>query len=471
MNQILSTIIPFIVPAIIVITVLAILASGYVKSPPDQAYIISGLRKNKKILIGKAGIKIPFLERLDKLNLALIPIDVKTASEVPTADYINIRVDANVNIKVGKNEEMLEKASTNFLNLPLDEIGRVAREVLEGNMREIVGQMKLEEMVSDRQKFANYVKENAAPDLAEMGLEIISFNVQNFEDKNGVIDNLGVDNIVRIQKSAAISRAESERDIAIKKSQAAKEANDAKAEAAEKIAERNAQLERKQAELKKNVDTQQAQADAAREIEAENQRKLKDVASTDADIARAERQSELKKKEIELKERELDALVRKQADADKYAAEKKAEAELIKRQKEAEAKAYEVAQAAEAQKLKAEADRFAAEQQAAGIAAVGAAEAEAIEKKAEAQKKMGEASIMEMYFDALPKVVANAAAPLEKVGNITMYGDGNSTKMIKDVMTSADQIMKGMKDATGIDLTQVLNSFVGASAANKTNNK
>lgn len=465
MSQIFSMIAPFILPVVLGIVLIIILASGYVKSPPDQAFIISGLRKKNRVLIGKAGIKIPFFERLDKLNLALIAIDVKTSSEVPTADYINIRVDAAVNVKIGKDEELLNRASTNFLNLATDEIGRVAREVLEGNMREIVGKMKLEEMVSDRQKFAELVKENAAPDLAAMGLEIISFNVQNFADGNGVIDNLGVDNIVRIQKGAAISRAQSERDIAIEKSRAAQEANDAKVTAEEQIAERNAQLNQKQADLKKIVDIQQSQADAAKSIEDENQRKQRDIAATNANIAKAEREAELKQKQIQLKEYELDALVRKQADADKYAAEKKAEAELIKRQKDAEAKAYEIEQAAKAQRTKAEADRFAAEQQAAGIAAVGAAEAEAIDKKAEAQKKMGEASIMEMYFDALPKVVASAAAPLEKVGNITMYGEGNSAKMVKDVMTSADQVMKGMKDATGIDLGQLISSFAGAKMA------
>ena len=120
-----------------------ILASGYVKAPPDKAYIISGAKKNKRVLIGKAGIKIPFFERLDKLDLSLIPIDVKTSNEVPTADYINIRIDSNVNIKIGKSDEAIQKAAINFLNKPGSEIGKIAREVLEGNMREIVCQMKL----------------------------------------------------------------------------------------------------------------------------------------------------------------------------------------------------------------------------------------------------------------------------------------------------------------------------------------
>lgn len=144
-------------------------------------------------MIGKAGIKIPFLEKKDQLKLQLIPIDVKTSSAVPTADYININVDAAVNVKVSSDNERLQLAAQNFLNKSVDYIGSVAREVLEGNMREIVGKMNLEEMVSDRQKFAELVKENAEPDLAAMGLDIVSFNVQNFVDENDVIENLGVD--------------------------------------------------------------------------------------------------------------------------------------------------------------------------------------------------------------------------------------------------------------------------------------
>ena len=451
---------------VIVVLFIVLLTTGYVKARPDQALIISGLRKEPRVLIGKAGIRIPFFERIDRLDLSLMAIDVKTSSEVPTADYINVRVDANVNVKIDKAIESINKAAVNFLNLPSEQIARVAREVLEGNMREIVGQMRLEEMVSDRQRFAELVKENAAPDLAAMGLEIVSFNVQNFVDANGVIENLGVDNVVRIQKNAAISRAQSERDIAIEKAKAAQEANDAQAQAKEQMAERNAQLETKQADLKKVVDTQKAQADAAAMIEAENQRKLRDVAATDADIAKAEREAELRQKEIELKEYELTAVVRKQADAEKYAAEKKAEADLIRRQKDAEARAYEIEQEARAAKAKADADRYAAEQKAQGIALVGAAEAEAIQKKAEAQKLMGEASVLEMYFNALPQIVANASAPLTGVDKIVMYGEGNSAKMVGDVMKSADQVMNAVQEATGLDISQVIGSFLGAKAAN-----
>ena len=455
--EILTTILPYLPIVLIVIVALIILKAGYVKAPPDTALIISGMHKKPRVLIGKAGIRIPFFERVDNLSLGAIQIDVKTGSAVPTAEYINVRVDSTVSVRVGQNPEMIALAAQNFLNVDRDTIARKINDLLEGNIREIVGQMKLTDMVSDRKLFSEKVQENAVPDLARYGLELITFNVQNFSDDNDVITNLGIDNVAQISKNAAIAKSNAEREIEVAKAENAKQANDAKVKAAEDIATRNNDLAIKQAQLQQEADTRKAQAAAATGIEEENQRKIKEVAATNANIAMAEREAELKQKQIQLKEYELDALVRKQAEADKFAAEKQAEADLVRRQKEAEAKAYEAVKSAEAKKAQADADRYAAEQQAAGIQAVGAAEAAAIEAKAEAQKKMGEASIIEMYFKALPDVVASAAAPLAKVDKIVQYGDGNSTKLVKDVMTSANQIMEAMADS-GIDIKDMLTS-------------
>ena len=478
---------PYLIVGILVALTGIVLAAGYFKAPPDIAYIISGPGKKPRIFVGRAGFRVPFFERLDKLALGAVQIDVKTSSAVPTAEYINIKVDSNVNVKVGQSEQMIELACQNFLNLPRSEINKKVRDLLEGNVREIVGQMKLTDMVSDRKAFSEKVQENAVPDLARFGLELVSFNVQNFIDDNSVIDNLGIDNVEQIRKKAQIAKSDAQREIAIAEAENAKIANDAKVKAAEEIAARNNDLAIKQAQLKQESDTKQAQADAAKEIESEKQRQLKNVASTNAEIAKAEREAELKQREIELKEYELDALVRKQADAEKYAAEKQAEADLIRRQKEAEAKRYEQEQKAEADKFaalqeaeatraKAEAKKFAAQAEAEGIAAIGLADAEAIKAKglaeaeginakAEAQKKMGEASVMEMYFDALPKVVANASAPLTNVDKITLYGEGNQAKLVSDVMTTADQVMSSLTEATGVDIKSVIAGYLGGKAA------
>ncbi len=478
-NAMLAAMLPI---AIIVILVIVIFLSGYVKASPDTALIISGLRRKPKILIGKAGVKIPFLERKDELNLQLIPIDVKTSNAVPTADYININVDATVNVKVSDNEERLNLAAQNFLNQKPEYIGRVAREVLEGNVREIVGKMALEEMVSDRQKFAILVKENAEPDLAAMGLDIISFNVQNFIDENGVIENLGVDNIVKIQKNAAISRADSEKEIAKAQANAKREANEAEVNAASEIAKKQNELDIQKAELKKSADIKRAEADAAYKIQEEEQRKTVEITTANANIAKQEKEILLKQKEAEVMEQQLDAQVKKKAEADRFAKQQLADAQLYERQREAEAKKFETEREADAMKAQAEARKYTMEQEAEGIRTKGIAEAEAIrakaiaeaegiEKKAEAMAKMGEAAVLEMYFKALPEVVKNAAQPLNNVDRITMYGDGNSAKLMKDIMGTVTQVTDGLKESTGVDLTAVLSGFLGGTVAKDSNTK
>ena len=458
--MILSAILSHIWIILGVIFIGIIIGLGYFKAPPDVAYIISGLRKNPRIIIGKSGLKIPFLERIDKLSLKAMQIDVKTKTSIPTCDFINIKVDATAIVKIGQTPELIEAAAQNFLNAKHDEIMNKVNDLLEGNLREIVGTLGLVQMINDRKEFSMRVQENSVPDLAKLGLELITFNVQNFSDDNDVITNLGIDNVEQIRKDAMIAKSNAQREIAIAEAQNAKESNEARVKAAEKMAVRNNDLAIKQSQLKQEADTRQAQADAAAGIEAENQRKLRDVAATEANIAKAEREAELKQKQIQLKEYELDALVRKQADADKYAAEQKASADLIRRQKEAEAKAYEMEQEAKAMKARAEAEKFAAEQKAAGIAAVGEAEASAIEKKAEAQKKMGEASVLEMYFKALPEVVKNASMPLNNVDKITVYGEGGNTKLVSDVMQTTDKIMNGLSEATGINLKEILENYL-----------
>ena len=430
--------------------------------------------KKYKLAAGKASIRIPFFERLDKLNLRLIPIDVKTSNAVPTADYININVDATVNVKISNDPEKLRLAAENFLNKNTEYIASVAREVLEGNVREIVGKMRLEEMVSDRQKFANLVKENAEPDLAAMGLDIISFNVQNFVDGNDVIENLGIDNIVKIKKSAAIAKAESERDIKVAQAAADKESNDAAVEAQTEIAKKQNELAIKKSELQMEADTKKAMADAAYEIQKEEQRKTIEVTTANADIAKQEREIELKQKQVAVTEQSLEAEVKKKAEAEKYAAQQRAEAELYQRQKDAEAKQFEAQREAEAQKAQAEAMRFAREQEAAGIRAVGEAEAsaiqakgiaeaEAMEKKAEAYAKYNKAAVAEMMIKVLPDIAGKVAEPLGQIDKITIIGGGEGgsngvDQIAGNVPVVMAKVFESMKEATGIDLADIINA-------------
>ena len=445
--------------AVAVVLLLVIVLIGYVKAPPDTAYMISGFRKTR-ILIGKAGIRIPFLERLDKLSLKMFSVDVKTTDYVPNAEYINVKVDATVKIRIGQSQEMMALASKFFLNEDEKMIINRVQDTLEGNMREIVGQMRLEEMVTDRKAFGERVQENAIPDLQKMGLEMISFNVQSFADQNNVIEDLGIDNISQIKKGAAVAKAQADRDIAIAQAQAAKEANEAKVQSEMEIAEKQTSLAIRQAELKQQSDVKKAEADAAYSIQEQEQRKTIEIASANADIARAERTAELKAKEVDVTKQTLDAQIRAKADAERYAAQQAAEAELFRRTKEAEAKMIE-------RKREAEGIRAVGEAEAEAIKLKALAEAEGIDKKAEAMKKYGEAAIVEMVMGALPEIAKNVAEPLSKVDKITMYGEGNSAKLLGDIVNGTTQVTEGLTAGMGIDLKALIAGALGAKLAAK----
>ena len=464
----------YIIPVILAVAILLFFL-GYLKAPPDTAYVISGLGK-RRILIGKAGWRFPFLERVDKLPLNVMQVDVKTSEAVPTNEFINVSVDGVANIKISSKPELLNRAAESLLGLRQEAMVTLVTQVLEGNMREIVGSVGLKEMVQDRQGVARKITENVVPDMEKLGIEVVNFNIQNFKDAAGTIENMGIDNVEQIRKNAQIAKANAQRDIAIATAEAQQLANAVRADAEKKIAVQNAELAMQQSEMLVRSDTKKAEADAAYAIQQETQRKTIEITKADADIARKEKEAVIADREIALQEKKLDAEIRKQADAKKYQAEKEAEAQLIKRQREADAKKYEMAQQAEALRIEAEAHKFQVEQQAAarraeaeamryfmeqeaeGIRAKGVAEAEAIERKAEAQKRMGEASVLEMYLTALPEVVKNAAAPLSQTEKIVMYGDGNSSKLVKDVMLSASQVLEGIRESTGLDIRELISA-------------
>ena len=422
---------------IAVILLLVILASGYVKAPPDKAYIISGLKKEPKILIGRAGIKLPFLERKDTLVLKQISIDIKTNGYVPTLDFIGVDIDAVAKVRVKTDPEGVKLAMKNFLNMNEEQIMAALTDSLQGNMREIIGTVKLKELNTDRKKFGDEVQSKAQTDMNALGIDIISCNIQRIEDEKGLILALGQDNMSQIQKDASIAKAQADRDVAIAEAEAKRSANEAQVAAATEIAARKNDLRIREAELKRESDIKQAEADAAYEIQQQEQRKTIEVTTANANIARQEREIELKRKDVEVTEQKLEAEIKKKAEAEKFAREQKAQADLFERQRKAEADKFEREKAAEALKVQAEAEMFAREKEAAGIRAVGEAEAkaieakgiaeaEAMEKKAEAMKKYGQAAMMEMIVKALPEMAEAIAKPLESIDKVTIIDGGNA---------------------------------------------
>lgn len=178
------------VVALLVVLVLVM----YVKAPPAVAYILSGLCKEPRILIGTGGLKIPIIERLDKVFLGQTTVDIKTSMPVPTHDFIDVMVDAVCKVRVAPTPEGIRLAAKNFLNMTSDEIARQVEDSLEGNMREVIGAITLQGLVTDRDAFSDQIQQKAAKDMAKLGLEILSCNIQNITDQKGLIEGLGADN-------------------------------------------------------------------------------------------------------------------------------------------------------------------------------------------------------------------------------------------------------------------------------------
>ena len=463
-----------------VIVLLIVLASGYVKAPPDQAFIVSGLKKESRILIGRAGIRIPFFERMDRLYLGQMTVDIKTEQSVPTNDFINVNVDAVAKVRISPTSEGIKLAAKNFLNKQAKDITLDLQDSLQGNMRET---LSLKEINTDRDSFSDQVMSKASKDMDKLGIEILSCNIQNVTDENGLIRDLGADNTSKIKKDAAIAKAQADRDIAIAKAEADKAANDARVMAETEIAQKNNELAIRKAELQKESDTKKAEADAAYEIQRQEQEKTIQTATVNAQIAKAEREAELRKQEVAIQQQSLEAEINKKADADRYAVEQKAAAELAKRQREAEAKKYEMemeaealrAQAekeAEAMKARAAASRYAAEQEAAGIQAKGAAEAAAVqakmvaeaegmEKKAEAYNKYNNAAVIEMMVNIMPQMAAEIAKPLSTIDKVNIYGGGGEGgsgvgQISGSAATVMQQVFDTMSEATGVDFREIL---------------
>ena len=480
-----------------VVLLVVLLLTMYVKAPPSIAYILSGFRKAPRVLIGTGGFKIPVIERLDKVFLGQVTVDVKTNKSVPTHDFINVNVDAVCKVRVKPNDEGTRLAAKNFLNMTPADIASQIQDSLEGNMREVVGSLTLEEINTNRDAFSDQIQTKASPDMEKLGLEIISCNIQNVTDENGLIRDLGADNTYAIKKNAAITKANAERDIEIAQSNAAKQANDVRVKTETEIAERNNELAIKKAELKQVSDTKQADADAAYEIQKQEQQKTINTKTVDAQIEQTKREQVLSEERIKIKENELRAEINAQADAEKYQmqvesdanryqTEINAQAALEKQKRDAEAKAYMAEQEAKAIKAKADAAKYEALQEAAGIEAKGKAEAtaiaakleaeargieakgkaeaEAMNKKAEAYEKYGQVAVIDMITKmqekVLPEVARNVADPMSKIGDVKIYGSTGAeiAGVSGNVPTVMKQTFDVIKDVTGVDMADVMRS-------------
>ena len=490
--------------AIVVIIFLIILIKSCWKvAGTNEVLIISGMGKVKR-KTGGGTFVIPLLQRVQRMTLENIQVDFTSRNEIPTKDAIHVLVDAVANMAISKDPERQAIAATKFAGYNIKDIQAIVIPVLEGNIREIISQTNFEDLIrGDKKEFAEKIQENVTPNLADLGIDLTTFNIQNFNDKNGVIRDLGIENIEKIKKEASIAAAKAKSEVAIAQAQADKEANDAKVAAATEIAQKQNEFAIKKAELQKEADIKQAEADAAKQIEAEKQRKTREIAEANANIARQEKAIELQERQVAIKERTLEAEIKKTAEAKKYAeqqeadaklyaVQKAAEADLFERQRQAEAAKIEAEKKAEAdlalakaeadaQKALAEALKAQGEAEAAAAQAKGLAEAEAIRakaeaeaegllKKAEAMERYGDAAKQDMQLEALKVLYTQLPAIAEAVGKgyngaeIHLIGN-DSGQLAGNMMSNITQIVEGFKGSTGVDPMSVISGMLGAKLA------
>lgn len=506
MSILLNPIVLGIAVALAAIIVLVIfIKSCWKVAGTNEVLIRSGMGK-VKCKSGGGVFVIPLLQKIQKMTLENIQVDFTSRNEIPTKDAIHVLVDAVANMAISKDPARQAIAASKFAGYTIEEIRDTVIPVLEGNIREIISQTEFEDLIrGDKKEFAEKIQENVTPNLADLGIDLTTFNIQNFNDKNGVIHDLGIENIEKIKKDAKIAAAKAQAEVAVAQAAADKEANDAKVAAATEIALKQNEFAMKKAELQAQADTEQAKADAAKQIEAEKQRKTREIAEANANIARQEKAIELQEREVAIKERTLEAEIKKTAEAKKYAEQQEADAKLYATQKAAEADLFERERQAEAARIeaekKAEADlalaeadakakkaladalRAQGEAEAAAAQAKGLAEAEAIRakaeaeaegllKKAEAMKQYGDAAQMDLQLQATKVLYEQLPAIAEAIGKgyngaeIHLIGN-DSGQLAGNMMSNITQIVEGFKGSTGVDPMSVISGMLGAKIVDK----
>ena len=482
------------------IALVIIIKSCWKVAGTNEVLIVSGLGKKPRLKTGGGIFVIPMLQKTQRMTLENIQVDFTSRNDIPTKDAISLLVDAVANMAISQDPERQAVAASKFAGYNLDQMRNIIIPILEGNIREIISQTTFEDLIrGDKKVFAERIQENVAPNLADLGIDLTTFNIQNFSDKKGVIQDLGIENTEKIKKDAQIAAANAKAEVAVAQAEADRRANEAKVKAATEIAEQQTQFAIRKAELQKQADTEQAKADAAKKIEAENQRKAEEIAIANANLAKQEKEIELKEREVSIKEKALEAEIKKTAEAQKFAEQQKADAKLYAVQKQSEAELYERERKAEAEKIeamkKAEADLAlataeaeaqkklaeaikakgeaeAAAEEARGLArakaiqAEGEAEAKAMYEKAEALKQYGDAAREQMNLEATKVLYEQLPAIAEAIGkgyagaDIHMIGN-DSSQLAGNIMGNMTQLIEGFRGA-GVDLPAVFSGMLGA---------
>lgn len=464
---------PLILVGVIVLMLLIVFVSKYQTAKPDEALIISGSylgnknvhvddNGNKiKIVRGGGAFVLPVFQRSNRISLLSSKLDVSTP-EVYTEQGVPVMCDGTSIIKIGSSVEEIATAAEQFLGKTTEELENEAREVLEGHLRSILGSMTVEEIYQNRDKFSQSVQEVASVDLAKMGLIIVSFTIKEVRDKNGYLDSLGKPRIAQVKRDADIAEADALKETRIKKAEAEKESQQAELQRQTEIAEASKEKELKLALYKQEQDIARAKADQAYNLESARAQQHVVEQEMEVKVVERQKQIELEEKEIIRREKQYDSEVKKKADADRYAKEQEAQAQKAREMAEAEAERFRVEALAEAE---ANQTRLTGQAQAEAILARGKAEAEAKQKIADAFKEYGQAAVLSMVMEMLPQLMKEAAQPLGNIDKISVVdtGSGGENSGANRVTNYATNLLAGtqetLKETTGLDVKELIENF------------
>ncbi len=456
---------PAFIAIVAVLVIILLVLICWKRVPADKAMVITGLRK--RVLVGKGGVQIPFLETSCIISLEAVSMTTDI-TEAPSKQGIFVDIAGTAVVKVDNDPKMVLVAVEQFCNgnaeRTTQNIRTVVEQILEGKLRGIVSTLTVEQINEDRVAFENSIEESITRELEAMGLRLLSYTVLKIATQGGYLENRAIPQIAQSKADADIASAERRRDTEVKTAEATREGEKAKLSAQAEIAESARDMKLRTEKYRAEQDKAKADADVSYRLqEIENSKIV------------AMRQAELAQKEALVVEEQLVASVKKPADAEKYRTEVEAEASKIKSIREAEARAEAIrieAQAqAEARRLQAEAEadaiRLRGDADAEAIRAKGIAEAEAKDRLAEAMKKYGEAAVVEMVIQQLPAIMTAVSKPMEQIDKITVIDNGSGQGASKVARTVSDVATNGLEvlnDLTGIDLAQMMRNFVERSA-------
>lgn len=454
----------YLIPALIIVVLFILLftfISMYKKVPQDKALVVTGFR-GRRVITGGGGVVVPMLERTDVISLENMQIDIRIDGAL-TSQGVGIVADGVAVVKVKSDKDSILSAAEQFntskgLDYMLGIISKTTQQVLEGKLREIVSRMTVEEIYKDRETFASHVQGVAATELQNMGLELKVLTIKDISDKNGYLEALGKPRIAEVKRDAQIAEANATKETKIKTAEANREGEAARIQAETQIAEAIKEKELKVQSYNKDQQTAKADADLAYDIKSNIVKQQVAETAMQVQIIQKQKEIELAEQEALRREKELEATVKKQADAENYQAAKGADANKYREVASAEARAKAIEMEGEA---KAKAKRAEGMAEVEIIRAKGEAEAAAMAKKAEAFKMYNDAAVTQMIIEKLPDIAQAIASPLAKTEKIVIVDSGNGgeakgaakvTGYVTDIISQLPETVEALTGMNVLDL-------------------